>query len=339
MARVRVSDNGVEFDVYLDDKLRVRIGRADECELRIEDPQASRVHAQLTLTESGFLLQDHGSANGTSVNGRPVKRHPLRDGDTIAIGAARMVFRDPDQATRLQHAAASGALPVPAEPAPMAVEPRPAPGSGRHRAAAGRPRTSGRVAARRRGGLDGAVIGGGVLLVGLVVAVVVLTGGRRGGGAAAAARPTRGGGAPGAAAGDMRGTVALPGLAPVSAAAAGGSSAADAATQALRDADARAIPAASGGRFGEAVAAYDAVMARHPDTPAAAQAATRRQRVLDDAATLWASRHERAHALARDRQFDAARAIYQQIIDGWGLPEYVKRAQDRLSYVDDLATH
>jgi len=127
MARLRVSDNGVDFDVYLDDKLRVRVGRADECEITLEDTQASRLHAEVTLTDAGFVLQDRDSANGTAVNGRPVKQHPLRDGDEIRIGAARMRFSDPDQAERLRQAAANGAVPVPAAVAvPAAAQQAPA---------------------------------------------------------------------------------------------------------------------------------------------------------------------------------------------------------------------
>ena len=113
----------------------------------------------------------------------------------------------------------------------------------------------------------------------------------------------------------------------------------DGAFDALRQADATAIPAAGAGRFGAALAAYGPVIERFSESDAAEQARARREKILDDAAALWTSRHERAITLARARQFDAARAIYQQVIDEWGLPEFVKLAQDRLDYVNDLATH
>jgi FHA domain len=49
----------------------------------------SRRHATLVLTESGLSIRDHGSTNGTAVNGRVLAANqewPLRDGDEIRLG-------------------------------------------------------------------------------------------------------------------------------------------------------------------------------------------------------------------------------------------------------------
>lgn len=107
------------FDIYLDDKLKVVVGRDDECEVLIEDSEASRHHCRIELTPAGFALTDLDSSNGTSVNGRPVQRHPMRDGDVITIGECRITFHDPDEAARLAAAAASGLVPgrpIPVDP-------------------------------------------------------------------------------------------------------------------------------------------------------------------------------------------------------------------------------
>jgi hypothetical protein len=62
------------------------IGRDPICSLVIPDRQVSRIHARLTVTPEGILLEDLGSKNGTFSNGEliidPVI---LKDGDEIQV--------------------------------------------------------------------------------------------------------------------------------------------------------------------------------------------------------------------------------------------------------------
>lgn len=51
------------------------------------DPNASRRHAAFLVTQSGVVVQDLGSTNGTTVNGIRVQEMSLRAGDTIGIGS------------------------------------------------------------------------------------------------------------------------------------------------------------------------------------------------------------------------------------------------------------
>lgn len=62
------------------------VGRDPACALVIEDPRVSKRHAQLAWTDGGWTLEDLDSKNGTTVNGQPVSRAELRDGDTISFG-------------------------------------------------------------------------------------------------------------------------------------------------------------------------------------------------------------------------------------------------------------
>lgn len=48
---------------------RARIGRASECEFRIDHSSVSRLHAELVPDENGWLLRDCGSKNGSFVEG------------------------------------------------------------------------------------------------------------------------------------------------------------------------------------------------------------------------------------------------------------------------------
>ncbi|UGQ09572.1 FHA domain-containing protein [Yinghuangia sp. ASG 101] len=88
----------------------VRIGRAPEAEIRIGDPDLSRLHAELTITPgaSGHVrVADLGSTNGTTLDGQPVGPEPLRvrPGSLLRLGETTLTAVLP--------------LPYDAEPAPV----------------------------------------------------------------------------------------------------------------------------------------------------------------------------------------------------------------------------
>lgn len=65
----------------------VRIGRAPDNDLVVDDLIVSRRHAELrSLDGGGYEIADLGSHNGTYLNGRPVDRAPLAPGDIVGIG-------------------------------------------------------------------------------------------------------------------------------------------------------------------------------------------------------------------------------------------------------------
>ncbi|MFQ5942079.1 MAG: FHA domain-containing protein [Anaerolineales bacterium] len=70
------------------------IGRGKDCGLIVPDRQVSRHHARIRRTDSGYLLEDLGSKNGTHLNGIEVGTSVLlQDGDEIQIALAmKMVF-------------------------------------------------------------------------------------------------------------------------------------------------------------------------------------------------------------------------------------------------------
>jgi hypothetical protein len=77
------------------------IGRTQDCDLRIADLSVSRLHAQLSRGEDGWLLSDLGSHNGTRVNGWRVREPvPLRTGDMVQFGSAMFVVQGPGPGDR-----------------------------------------------------------------------------------------------------------------------------------------------------------------------------------------------------------------------------------------------
>lgn len=73
------------------DNRQVLLGRKEDCQIVINDPGASRVHAVIRMIQGKPALEDMGSTNGTFVNGRPIKLHWLHNQDRIAIGHSTLL--------------------------------------------------------------------------------------------------------------------------------------------------------------------------------------------------------------------------------------------------------
>ena len=70
------------------------IGRAAESVLWVDDTAVSRRHARVLIDDSGAVLEDLGSKNGTLIRGRRISgTRKLADKDPIQIGPAHLIFR------------------------------------------------------------------------------------------------------------------------------------------------------------------------------------------------------------------------------------------------------
>jgi hypothetical protein len=77
------------------------IGR-EGCDITLGDPDVSRRHAEIQISNGDIVINDLGSTNGTFVNGERIDQpRPLRDGDEVRIGAVVWRLRAPAGATRL----------------------------------------------------------------------------------------------------------------------------------------------------------------------------------------------------------------------------------------------
>ncbi|HET9044013.1 MAG TPA: FHA domain-containing protein [Burkholderiales bacterium] len=85
MAKLVASRAGAALGSWFIERERVVIGRAEGAGIRLEDQAVSKQHAAIEMVGNDHILQDLGSANGTSVNGTRVTRHLMRHGDLVEI--------------------------------------------------------------------------------------------------------------------------------------------------------------------------------------------------------------------------------------------------------------
>jgi len=70
----------------------IRIGRESAiCEIVLENPKVSRLHAEVVSIDGKVLLIDRNSSNGTYVNDQKIDKRYLRDGDIIYFGGRNAV--------------------------------------------------------------------------------------------------------------------------------------------------------------------------------------------------------------------------------------------------------
>ena len=87
MPLIRVEDTGELIPLRDDVTL---IGRGRHVHVRLDDASVSKLHAQIVSRSPYYYVEDLGlSRNGTRVNGRPVGRRLLEDGDVVTFGTAR----------------------------------------------------------------------------------------------------------------------------------------------------------------------------------------------------------------------------------------------------------
>lgn len=76
---------------------RVRIGRSAECDLVLDDPSVSRVHAELCFESDAWRLRDLGSKNGVHVDGMQVRELLLPDSCWLRFGDIHCEFAQFDE--------------------------------------------------------------------------------------------------------------------------------------------------------------------------------------------------------------------------------------------------
>ncbi len=68
------------------------VGRSQENDIVIPDPNVSRQHARLSRSDNGFVVEDLGSTNGTLLDGAPIDRERIEAGDELTFGQSTARF-------------------------------------------------------------------------------------------------------------------------------------------------------------------------------------------------------------------------------------------------------
>jgi len=71
-------------------------GRAPACDIVVDDPMVSAIHASFEQVPAGYIVTDQQSANGTLINGQRVFRALLRIGDELELGSTGLKVESSD---------------------------------------------------------------------------------------------------------------------------------------------------------------------------------------------------------------------------------------------------
>ncbi|HWH95699.1 MAG TPA: trypsin-like peptidase domain-containing protein [Baekduia sp.] len=94
--KLRFTDGDLVGNVKVTD--RAVIGRGDDADVHVDDPKASRHHAEIVRGADGWQIRDLGSSNGTYVNGRRISAEGLQlhHGDVVRVGKREATVVLPD---------------------------------------------------------------------------------------------------------------------------------------------------------------------------------------------------------------------------------------------------
>ena len=78
--------DGQPQELSLDAHSETTIGRHPQCTLTISQASVSRRHAKIWWSDGSWHVEDNKSSNKTFVNGQPIMRAAIKDGDEIRFG-------------------------------------------------------------------------------------------------------------------------------------------------------------------------------------------------------------------------------------------------------------
>lgn len=96
MACLTVMDGPLKGQKISLEQPLTRVGRREGNDWVLQDSSVSGSHCEVEKTDSGFLLRDLGSTNGTKVNSEPIKDKLLFRNDIIQVGEVSVMIEGED---------------------------------------------------------------------------------------------------------------------------------------------------------------------------------------------------------------------------------------------------
>lgn len=88
---IRGKDQGYRFEI---EPKSMILGRDGTSDIRLNDQEVSRHHAEIRFEADAFVLHDLKSSNHTYVNSQQIERQTLRTGDRIQVGSSVLLFTE-----------------------------------------------------------------------------------------------------------------------------------------------------------------------------------------------------------------------------------------------------
>lgn len=92
MTKLILSMDGLVLKEIALSKERMTIGRRASNDIQIDNLAISGEHAAIVTILNDSFLEDLNSTNGTLVNGQPIKKHFLKNGDVVELGKYKLKY-------------------------------------------------------------------------------------------------------------------------------------------------------------------------------------------------------------------------------------------------------
>ena len=92
MAKMILSMDGLVLKEIPLNKERLTIGRKAHNDIQIDNLAISGEHSAIVTILNDSFLEDLNSTNGTLVNGQPIKKHFLKNGDVVELGKYKLKY-------------------------------------------------------------------------------------------------------------------------------------------------------------------------------------------------------------------------------------------------------
>ena len=92
MPRLKLQGAVEELSYELPQNGRFRVGRSKHCDLQLNHASVSEQHCEIYLDPLVVMLTDLGSTNGTFLDGNPVQKIEVNNGQVMHIGAYALRF-------------------------------------------------------------------------------------------------------------------------------------------------------------------------------------------------------------------------------------------------------